>query len=313
MDYLKSIALLVDGDNVPRNSLSDILYKASSKGRVSVKRIYGNWSKPYLADMEEDIIKHGFNAMQQFDYVYGKNATDMAMVVDAMKLFATGLYDGYVIASSDSDFTPLATALRESGATVIGMGEAKTPEGFRCACDEFILLETQAEDRLSKGIRSGIKDKQDKEVDSDKCIMMPAADFFDDEPVGISGIPDTTENIAAINKTSQKKNCEDVHRMVREAAERSQYGVMTAYISYIGQYIHAKDPRFSIKEYGYPSLVDFLKSFPDRYELKDRSGRKGLAGGTYILCSVKNAQDRIKKPIGLHSIKSIRDLKIISS
>ncbi len=137
----KSIAVLIDADNTQLSKLDQLLAEISTRGRIVVKRAYGNWRKDLLNHWESALGRLAIKAEQQFDYVSGKNATDMALVIDAMDLLAARLYDMFVIVSSDSDFTPLAIKLRESGAEVIGVGNGQTSQSFRNACDDFLFLE----------------------------------------------------------------------------------------------------------------------------------------------------------------------------
>ena len=136
--------------------------EVSLHGRVVVKRAYGNWRKESLKNWESELSRLAIKAEQQFDYVTGKNATDIALVIDAVNLLHKGIYDAFVIVSSDSDYTPLAVNLHESGVYVMGVGEKKTPEAFRNSCDEFVFLEyisasprprqTQEEEELKMAI-----------------------------------------------------------------------------------------------------------------------------------------------------------------
>lgn len=141
MEDLQSIVLLIDADNTQLSKLEDIIREISTHGRIVVKRAYGNWKKDVLKNWEEEIKRLAIKAEQQFDYVSGKNATDMALVIDTISLLHRGIYDAFVIVASDSDYTPLAIHLHESGVHVIGVGEKKTPISFRNSCDEFIFLE----------------------------------------------------------------------------------------------------------------------------------------------------------------------------
>ena len=141
MENLKSIVLLIDADNTRLTKLEDVIRDVSARGRIVVKRAYGNWRRDKLKNWGTEMKRLGIKAEQQFDFAVHKNATDIALVVDAMQLLHKSIYDAFVIVSSDSDFTPLAIALRESGAYVIGAGENQTPASFRCSCDEFIFLE----------------------------------------------------------------------------------------------------------------------------------------------------------------------------
>ena len=141
MENLQRIVMLIDADNTQIGKLEDVIGEISTHGRIVVKRAYGNWRKDILKNWEKELKRLAIKPEQQFDYVNGKNATDMALVIDTMNLLHKGIYDGFVIVASDSDYTPLAINLHESGVYVIGVGEKKTPEAFRNSCDEFIFLE----------------------------------------------------------------------------------------------------------------------------------------------------------------------------
>lgn len=141
MESLKKIVMLIDADNAQLNKLEDVIRELSAYGRIVVKRAYGNWRKDTLKKWESELKRLAIKAEQQFDYVTGKNTTDIALTIDAMDLLHTELYDSFIIVASDSDYTPLAIRLHESGVYVMGVGEKKTPEAFRNACDEFILTE----------------------------------------------------------------------------------------------------------------------------------------------------------------------------
>lgn len=125
MQELQKIAVVIDADNTQISKLEDVFHEISTRGRIVVKRAYGNWHKPTLKNWGEIIKRLAIKAEQQFDYVSGKNATDMALVIDTIELLYTNLYDAFVIVSSDSDYTPLAIKLREAGVYVMGVGEQK--------------------------------------------------------------------------------------------------------------------------------------------------------------------------------------------
>lgn len=141
MRTLEKIAVLIDADNTQLAKVELAIQDISTRGRIVVKRAYGNWKKDNLRRWEEELKRLAIKAEQQFDYVAGKNATDMALVIDAIELLYSGSYDAFALMASDSDYTPLAIKLHESGVYVFGVGEKKTPESFRNACDEFIFLE----------------------------------------------------------------------------------------------------------------------------------------------------------------------------
>ena len=141
MEITDKLAVLIDADNAQPSIVDGLLAEIANYGVASVKRIYGDWTGPGLKGWKEVLLEHSIQPMQQFAYTKGKNATDSAMIIDAMDLLYTGKFDGFCIVSSDSDFTKLASRIRESGLLVYGFGEQKTPTPFVSACDKFIFTE----------------------------------------------------------------------------------------------------------------------------------------------------------------------------
>ncbi len=135
------LAVLIDADNTQASIIDGMLAEIAKYGIASVKRIYGDWTSQALKGWKEVLLEHSIQPIQQFGYTRGKNATDSAMIIDAMDLLYTGKFDGFCIVSSDSDFTKLASRIRESGLVVYGFGERKTPAAFVSACDKFIYTE----------------------------------------------------------------------------------------------------------------------------------------------------------------------------
>uniref|UniRef100_Q3ATT6 HTH OST-type domain-containing protein n=1 Tax=Chlorobium chlorochromatii (strain CaD3) TaxID=340177 RepID=Q3ATT6_CHLCH len=135
------LAVLIDADNTQANIIDGLLAEVAKYGTASVKRIYGDWTSPSLRSWKEMLLEHSIQPIQQFGYTKGKNATDSAMIIDAMDLLYTGKFHGFCIVSSDSDFTKLASRIREAGLVVYGFGEKKTPSAFVSACDKFIYIE----------------------------------------------------------------------------------------------------------------------------------------------------------------------------
>ena len=141
MDNAATLALLIDGDNATPKIITGLLAEIANYGSASVKRIYGDWTKPNLNGWKECLLEHSIQPVQQFAYTTGKNATDGAMIIDAMDLLYTGRFSGFCIVSSDSDFARLAARIREQGVTVYGFGERKTPRPFITACDKFVYFD----------------------------------------------------------------------------------------------------------------------------------------------------------------------------
>ena len=135
------LAVLIDADNAPRSALGDVMAEVAVYGTPTIKRIYGDWTTPNLASWKPLLLENAITPVQQYGYTTGKNSTDSAMIIDAMDILYTGQVDGFVLVSSDSDFTRLAIRLREAGKKVYGMGEKKTPNPFIVACDKFVYSE----------------------------------------------------------------------------------------------------------------------------------------------------------------------------
>ena len=136
-----NLAVLIDGDNIPSAYVKEMMEEIAKYGNPTIKRIYGDWTKPHLSKWKNILLENAINPVQQYGYTTGKNATDSAMIIDAMDILYSEKVSGFCLVSSDSDFTRLATRLREAGMQVFGIGEKKTPEPFIVACDKFIYIE----------------------------------------------------------------------------------------------------------------------------------------------------------------------------
>ena len=143
MEVVKDLrlAVLIDADNVPYSNVNGMLLEVAKYGTPTFRRIYGDWTKPSVSGWKTVLLEHAITPVQQYSYTTGKNSTDSALIIDAMDILYTGRVDGFCIVSSDSDFTRLATRLREAGMKVFGIGERKTPPAFISACDKFIYIE----------------------------------------------------------------------------------------------------------------------------------------------------------------------------
>ena len=150
------LAVLIDAENAQASLVSELLAEISRYGVASVKRAYGDWTTPNLKGWKSHLHKHAIQPVQQFTYTTGKNGSDSALIIDAMDLLHSGRFDGFCLVSSDSDFTRLATRLRESGVRVYGFGEAKTPESFVSACDRFIFTEILRPEPIGKTAPAGL-------------------------------------------------------------------------------------------------------------------------------------------------------------
>ena len=148
-DNERRVAILIDGDNAQASLIEQMLVEAGKFGNATIRRVYGDWTTPNMSSWKDILNIHAFQPIQQFRYTVGKNATDSAMIIDAMDILHSGQVDGFCLVSSDSDYTRLATRIRESGLLVVGIGEKKTPRAFVSACNVFIYTENLSRRRAS--------------------------------------------------------------------------------------------------------------------------------------------------------------------
>lgn len=178
-----NMAVLIDGDNIPSSSVKEMMEEITKYGNPTIKRIYGDWTRPGLNKWKNLLLENAISPVQQYGYTTGKNATDSAMIIDAMDILYSGKVEGFCLVSSDSDFTRLATRLREAGMSVIGIGEKKTPNPFIVACDKFIyieILKKQSEEKIeSKDTNEPVIDRiTKKEIN---LISSTIKDLSDEE------------------------------------------------------------------------------------------------------------------------------------
>ena len=234
------LAVLIDADNVPYSNVKEMLEEIAKNGTPTIKRIYADWTKPTVAGWKNVLLENAITPIQQYSYTTGKNSSDSAMIIDAMDILYSGKVNGFCIVSSDSDFTRLATRLRETGMTVIGFGEKKTPQPFISACDKFIYLE------ILKTAKADIETATKKTVKLKK-----------EEP--ISKVD--TETIRIITES------------VNDLADETGW----AFLGSLGNYILKKKPDFDPRNYGFSKLTPMLKSLTDILEIDEReSDKKGI-------------------------------------
>ncbi len=223
-------ALLIDADNVSAKYIKPILDELSTYGNITYKRIYGDWTSTHNASWKEVLLQNSISPIQQYSYTQGKNATDSAMIIDAMDILYTGNVDGFCLVSSDSDFTRLASRLRESGQYVIGMGEAKTPIPFRQACNKFTTLELLLEDN---------SDKEEKNA-----------------PIAENASGDAKE---IANDVVSREQIEEA--VIKIITENQNNGKDTG-LGEVGSRLVKLYPDFDVRNYGYSMLYKFLDTFP---------------------------------------------------
>ena len=252
------LAVLIDGDNAPRDCLKSIMEEIAIYGTPMIKRIYGDWGLAGPHELEKLLLENAVTPKQQFAYTTGKNATDSAMIIDAMDILYTGKTDGFVLVSSDSDFTPLAIRLRESGMYVLGIGEEKTPKAFVQACDKFIRIEV-IRDRYKKtekaakpatkksAAKTSAKTAEKAEKPASKTAAKKAAAPEEKKP------PVPEEIITLIADS------------VADLADDDGY----IDLSNLGNLIIKKQPDFDPRTYGFGKLSTMLKNLP-RFEVQVR-------------------------------------------
>ncbi|MFC2096876.1 NYN domain-containing protein [Bacteroidota bacterium] len=180
-----NLAVLIDGDNIPSAYVKEMMEEIAKYGNPTIKRIYGDWTNPKLSKWKNMLLENAITPIQQYGYTTGKNATDSAMIIDAMDILYSEKVNGFCLVSSDSDFTRLATRLREAGMQVIGIGEKKTPNPFIVACDKFVyieILKNQSKERESEYEKDLTKDMIDKITAKEiKLIATTIRDLSDDD------------------------------------------------------------------------------------------------------------------------------------
>jgi uncharacterized LabA/DUF88 family protein len=238
------LAVLIDADNAQPSIVDGLLAEIAKYGTAHVKRAYGDWTGTSLKGWKDELLAQSIQPIQQFAYTRGKNATDAAMVIDAMDLLYSGRFDGFCIVSSDSDFTRLAARIRESGLTVYGFGERKTPKPFVAACDKFIYIENLA---------------------YDEAIAAPAGEAA--RPV-------------ARASSAQLRSDTDLVSLLRNAVEAASDEDGRAPLAGVGQILTKQRPDFDARTYGYSKLSDLIEA-TTLFELERRSPGDGKAGIIY--------------------------------
>lgn len=228
-----NLAVLIDGDNIPSAYVSEMMEEIAKYGNPTIKRIYGDWTKPHLNKWKGVLLENAITPIQQYGYTVGKNATDSAMIIDAMDILYSGKVEGFCIVSSDSDFTRLATRLREARMQVIGIGEKKTPNPFIVACDRFIYIEI---------LRSQSDAKDDAE----------------DEDV-------KTSNKSTIDKITYKE-IKLIESSIADVSDEDGW----AFLGDVGSLIQKKRPNFDSRNYGFQKLTPLIKS-TGKFDIEERN------------------------------------------
>ncbi|MBD8387354.1 NYN domain-containing protein [Dysgonomonas sp. BGC7] len=226
------LAVLIDADNIPYSNIKGMLDEIAKFGNPTIKRIYGDWTKPTVSGWKQPLLEHAITPIQQYSYTTGKNATDSAMIIDAMDILHSDKVDGFCLVSSDSDFTRLAVRLRESGMLVLGMGERKTPNPFIVACDKFIYIEILEDDIAQQ------------------------------DPVSSEVPVNKKSNVEPVSKALLNL----LKSTVRDLADDDGW----AYLGEVGNLIIKKRPDFDPRNYGFPKLTPMIKAQKKIFEIDQR-------------------------------------------
>ncbi|WP_206460505.1 NYN domain-containing protein [Anaerovorax sp. IOR16] len=256
----KKFAVLIDADNISDKYIKVILDEVSNDGTATYKRIYGDWTKPAFAQWKKVLLEHSITPMQQYGYTIGKNATDSAMIIDAMDILYSGNVDGFCLVSSDSDFTRLASRLRESGMDVVGMGEQKTPKAFISACNKFKYLDIlsgQATLNHNDGKNPAKKSvKNSKSLKNSKQERQEAEKLTEREDIA-------AEKAVEEQMTSLNTIRKAIATIVEENSDEDEW----VFIGDIGNRLTKRYPDFDVRNYGFNKLTPFIKSL-DLFEIR---------------------------------------------
>ncbi|MBG9375668.1 NYN domain-containing protein [Panacibacter sp. DH6] len=247
------LAVLIDADNVPYASVKEMFEEMAKYGTPTFKRIYADWTKPTVSGWKGVLLENAITPIQQYSYTQGKNATDSAMIIDAMDILYSGKVDGFCIVSSDSDFTKLATRLREAGMKVFGFGEKKTPKPFIAACDKFIYIEILADEQETEEQETGKLPATKPEKQAAKRLQKQPILKTDKKLIKL--ITDTIEDIADENGW--------------------------AFLGDLGNILIKKQPNFDSRNYGFSKLVQLMKSM-DVFEIDHRETGKGNTRHVFV-------------------------------
>jgi len=257
------VAILIDGDNAQANLLPQILVEAGKYGLVTVRRIYGDWTTSSMNQWKDVLNFHAVQPVQQFRYTIGKNATDSTMIIDAMDLLHSGVVDGFCLVSSDSDYTRLATRIREAGIFVMGIGEKKTPKPFVNACDVFVytsnLVTEQKTHRTSTQRRSAPKKKPEPQ-----SVSAPAS-------------------VPAVSSSLESESEIDPMPIIRQAYEIAQQEDGWARLDHMGNALYQLDPGFDPRTYGHRQLSRMIASYKDIFQMRTQE----IDGSTLFYVKMK--------------------------
>ena len=276
-DQSLRLAVLIDADNASRTAMRDVMAEIAVYGTPTVKRIYGDWTTPNMASWKPILLENAITPIQQYSYTTGKNATDSAMIIDAMDILYTGSCDGFVLVSSDSDFTRLATRLREAGKKVIGMGEKKTPNPFIVACDKFIYIEVIRAEAKEAMVKAEQEAAAAAENAPSAKAELPAKETAKSakksrkktaEPAP-TPVPEPEPEFQPTPAPAQKKVPKEVVHLIADAMDMIADEDGYVFMGELGNLLIRQQPDFDPRNYGFSKLTQLIKSI-DRFEVDVR-------------------------------------------
>ena len=251
------LAVLIDADNAPRSALGDVMAEVAVYGTPTIKRIYGDWTTPNLASWKPLLLENAITPVQQYGYTTGKNSTDSAMIIDAMDILYTGQVDGFVLVSSDSDFTRLAIRLREAGKKVYGMGEKKTPNPFIVACDKFVYIEV---------IRSAAQQERAEEAAREEPKEPPKPARRAARKKGAEAAPAPAPGAEAPSRVPK-----EIITLLADSVEMLADEDGYAPLGEVANLLVRKKRDFDPRNFGFSKLSKLVKALP-RFEVDVRQG-----------------------------------------
>lgn len=251
------LAVLIDADNAPRSAIGDVMAEVAVYGTPTIKRIYGDWTTPNLASWKPLLLENAITPVQQYGYTTGKNSTDSAMIIDAMDILYTGQVDGFVLVSSDSDFTRLAIRLREAGKKVYGMGERKTPNPFIVACDKFVYIEVIRSAAAEKARTEELRQEEPK-LEKQSKAKKPAKKKEEVSPVSAPEPPEPESRVPRA-----------VVELIADAVETMADEDGYAFMGDLGNLLVKKQPDFDPRNFGFSKLTQLVRYLP-RFEVDVR-------------------------------------------
>ncbi|MCI6256617.1 MAG: NYN domain-containing protein [Clostridiales bacterium] len=269
------LAVLIDADNAPRTAIKDVMAEVAVYGTPTIKRIYGDWTSPNMSTWKPLLLENAIAPVQQYAYTTGKNATDSAMIIDAMDILYSGRVDGFVLVSSDSDFTRLATRLREAGMKVYGMGERKTPNPFIVACDKFVYIEViRAAGEKARAAERAQAEREKKEREKAEQARAESTKAQPKKSARKKAVPEPEPRTAQPEPKSSVEAEPPVPAAVVELLADSVEDIADedgyAFMGDLGNLLVKKQPDFDPRNFGFSKLTKLVKAL-DRFEVDVRS------------------------------------------